>query len=350
MYSNTAMAASSIAHLRSFANLALASALVCVAVVLTGCSVEAPEPSPYAQAIDIPPGFPEQTFPADNVPNEERIALGRMLFYSPLLSHDSDIACVNCHYPGASFSGRQAINTGTQGRIGTRNAPSLANVGYKPHFLMEGGVPTLEMQALVPIQEHNEFGMNMLDVIKRFESNTAVQTLSMRAYGRPFDAYVLTRAIASFERTFVSGRSRADLGQLTSAEKRGKELFFSSRTSCSSCHGGVFYTNFGFANNGAYESYADIGRMRLTGKQSDAAVFAIPSLRNVSVTSPYMHDGRMQSLTEVIEHYNRGGYDHPNKSPLIRPLGLSERECDDLRAFLESLTDNTFLYNPRFAP
>ncbi len=337
-------------HSRSFAKRAVAICLLAAALSISGCAVDPAEPSPYINAIDVPPGFPEQKFPADNIPNEDRITLGRLLFYSPLMSHDSDVACVNCHYPGSSFTGHQTISPGTQGRMGTRNAPSLANVGYKPHFLMEGGVPTLEMQALVPIQEHSEFGMNMLDVIQRFENNKVVQTLSQRGYGRPFDAYVLTRAIASFERTFVSGRSRADLQQLTTAEKRGKDLFFSTRTSCSSCHGGFLYTNHEFANNGAYASYSDAGRARFTGKQEDRATFAIPSLRNIGVTAPYMHDGRMETLSEVINHYNRGGYDHPNKSPLIRPLGLTENERIDLELFLLALTDNTFLYNPRFAP
>lgn len=320
-----------------------------VAIVLCGCSVEPSEPSPYANLIDLPPGFPEQQFPADNLPNEDRVMLGRLLFYSTKMSQDSDVACVSCHYPGSSFTGMQQISPGTKGRMGNRNSPSLANVGYKPHFLMEGGVPTLEMQALVPIQEHSEFGMNMIDVIERFKNDNVVQSLSQKAYGRAFDAYVLTRALASFERTFVSGRSRADKNMLSAAEKRGRDLFFSTKTNCSSCHGGFLYTSHGFANNGAYETYKDQGKARLTGKQSDAAVFAIPSLRNVGVTSPYMHDGRMQSLTEVINHYNRGGYAHPNKSELVRPLGLSSQERSDLEAFLLTLTDEAFLYNPRFS-
>lgn len=338
----------STALFRLFVNSAVCIGILWSALSLSGCSVEPSEPSPYANLIDVPPGFPEQQYPADNIPNEDRILLGKILFYSPFLSHDSDVACVNCHYPGSSFTGHQTISPGTQGRLGTRNAPSLANVGYKPHFLMEGGVPTLEMQALVPIQEHNEFGMNVLDAVGRFANNKVVQSLSIKAYSRPFDAYVLTRAIASFERTFVSGRSRVDRQELTRAELRGKDLFFSDRTSCSSCHGGFLYTTHGFANNGAYESYADPGRAKLTGKQADNAVFAIPSLRNIGVTAPYMHDGRMQTLTEVIEHYNRGGFDHPNKSPLIRPLGLSTQEQRDLESFLLALTDETFLYNPRF--
>jgi cytochrome c peroxidase len=336
------------ALLRSFARTVACTGLLLAALHLSGCSTEPIEPSPYANIIDVPPGFPEQQFPADNVPNEDRILLGKVLFYSPLMSHDSDVACVNCHYPGASFTGQQTISPGTQGRLGTRNSPSLANVGYKPHLLMEGGVPTLEMQALVPVSEHSEFGMNVLDVVDRFKSNEVVQSLSMKAYGRPFDAYVLTRAIASFERTFVSGRSRVDRQKLSASELRGKELFFSNKTSCSSCHGGFLYTTHGFANNGAYASYADMGRAKLTGNQADKAVFAIPSLRNVGVTAPYMHDGRMETLAQVIEHYNRGGFDHPNKSPLIRPLGLSAQEQRDLEGFLHALTDEAFIYNPRF--
>lgn len=332
-------------HFLSYANLL---AIAVAALTLAGCSVDPAPPSPYTQLIDQPPGFPAQAYPADNVPNDARVDLGRLLFYSPLLSSDSTVACVNCHYPQAAFTGRGPTSMGSHGRMGTRNSPTLANIGYKPHYLMEGGVPTLEMQVLVPVQEHAEFDMTMPEVVSRFKDNTTIQRLSKEAYDRPFDAWVLTRAIASFERTFVSGRSRADQGTLTLSERRGRDLFFSSRTNCSSCHGGFLYSTYAFANNGAFPKYTDPGRARLTGKASDSAVFVIPSLRNVEATAPYMHDGSIWELSEVINLYNRGGFPHPNKSPLIKPLGLSNQERSDLENFLRSLTDASFLNNPRF--
>ena len=126
------------------------------------------------------------------------------------------------------------------------------------------------------------------------------------------------------------------------------ELFFSNRTNCSSCHSGFNFTSYEFENNGLYETYADSGRMRLTHLEEDRAKFKIPSLRNISHTGPYMHDGSIESLEEVVAHYNYGGQMHPNKSSLVRPLGLSIEEEADLVAFLLSLTDYTFLNNPAF--
>ncbi len=323
-------------------------ATIAAAVLACACTSQAPDPvEPLA---DLPPGFPEQTVPADNALTPERVALGKTLFYSTELSRTRTLSCASCHDPALAFSDARAVSLGVDDRAGTRNAPSLANVGYAPNFLREGGVPTLEMQVLVPIQEHNEFDMNIIDVVERLRSDADLMRLSRDAYGRELDAFVLTRAIAAFERTLVSGRSRADGGVLTSAEERGKTLFFSERTSCSQCHGGFLYTNHTFANNGALERYTDPGRARLTNAPEDSAVFRVPSLRNVAVTAPYMHNGTIGTLREVVDTYDRGGYPHRNKDPRIRPLGLSDTERADLVAFLESLTDATFLANPAFRP
>lgn len=247
-----------------------------------------------------------------------------------------------------AFTDGRATSIGVDERTGTRNAPSLANVGYQPYFMREGGVPTLEMQVLVPVQEHNEFDMNMLDVVDRLRNDTVVQTLSRSAYQRDVDAYVITRAIACFERTLVSGRSRADLNRLTAQEDRGRALFMSSRTRCSTCHGGVLYTSHQFANNGALATYTDVGRYRLTNKDEDRYLFKVPSLRNVGVTAPYMHNGSVGTLRDVIDRYNRGGLGHPATDASIVPLGLSNDECADLEAFLRSLTDEGFCNDPRF--
>lgn len=323
--------------------------LIALVLVATSCSTEHIVEPPI-KLVDVPPGFPEQVYPADNQLTPERVRLGTMLFFSNELSRTRTVSCASCHDPSSAFTDGRATSIGVDGRVGRRNAPSLANVGYQPYFMREGGVPTLEMQVLVPVQEHDEFDMNMLDVVERLRRDTLVQTLSRSAYQRDIDAYVITRAIACFERTLVSGRSRADQQRLTSQEERGRTLFMSSRAGCTSCHGGFLYTNHTFANNGALETYTDVGRYRLTNEESDRFMFKVPSLRNVGVTAPYMHNGSIATLRDVIDRYNRGGMGHPATDARIVPLGLRDDECADLEAFLHSLTDDGFLTDPRFRP
>ncbi|MCX6140851.1 MAG: c-type cytochrome [Candidatus Kapabacteria bacterium] len=319
-------------------------------MVVVSCASDPQSPPVDEALINVPVGFPQPAFPLDNVPDANRVALGKILFFSTELSRTRTVSCATCHDPAKAFTDGRQTSIGVDGRIGIRNAPSLANVGYGPYFLREGGVPTLEMQVLVPVQEHNEFDMNMLDVVERLSRDSSIAQMSRAAYGRSIDPYVVTRAIASFERTIISGSSRADLDQLNASERRGKDLFKSDATRCSTCHGGFAYTTHEFANNGVYASYTDNGRQRLTFKSTDSNVFKVPSLRNVGVTAPYMHNGRVAALSAVIESYDRGGYPHPNKDPRIRPLGLSSEQKLDLEAFLMSLTDDHFLTNTRYRP
>lgn len=291
--------------------------------------------------------------PADNAFLAERVELGKALFFDPILSVDSSRSCASCHIPAYAFSDTLAFSLGVEDRVGTRNSPSLANVGYQVALLREGGVPTLEMQVLVPIQEHHEFATNILDVAKKVGEVPRYRDLAERAYGRTPDPFVITRAIAAFERTLISGNSRfdqwsyqGDWKALSPSAIRGLDLFQSDRLGCASCHSGFLFTDQSFANNGLYEEYADPGRYRLTGIESDRAVFKVPSLRNVEVTAPYMHDGSLKDLREVVLHYQHGIQDHPNKSPLLRTFQLTDRETDDLINFLKSLTDEAFLQNP----
>ena len=279
-----------------------------------------------------------------------------MLFFDPVLSRDSSISCASCHLPRYAFSDTLTFSPGVDHAPGLRNAPTLANVAYHPYFTREGGVPTLEMQILVPIQEHNEFDFNILLIADRLQRDSIYQKLSWEAYDRAPDHFVITRAIACFERSLLSGNSRYDQyysqgksDALSAAELRGMELFFSEKTNCSGCHGGFNFTNYAFENNGLYEEYADPGRFRLTGLEEDRALFKVPSLRNIALTGPYMHDGSLTSLEAIIEHYNSGGKDHPHKKPLIQPLHLSTQERSDLVAFLHSLTDTRFVNNPNYS-
>jgi cytochrome c peroxidase len=321
---------------------------------VVSCEKQEIEPLHFFDLMEIPQGFPAVVEPNDNTFSKIRWELGKKLFYDPILSSDSSISCASCHDAKVAFSDDVAKSIGVENRLGTRNAPTLANVAYHPYFTREGGVPTLEMQIFVPIQEHNEFDFNILLIAERLKNNPTYVQMAQEAYGRTPDAFVITRSLACFERTLLSGYSRYDQfinynkNTLSKAEKRGMDLFFSDKTNCSSCHSGFNFTNYAFENNGLYETYADEGKFRLTQKEADRALFKVATLRNIALTTPYMHDGSMQTLKEVVQHYNAGGKKHPNQSDLIRPLNLTEREKNDLIAFLKSLTDESFTNNPLF--
>lgn len=326
-------------------------------LLLSGCESAEPEAvvRSYPGLMELPPGFPDIPMSEGNEFTSERWELGKRLFFDPVMSVDSNISCASCHQPALAFSDNKIFSQGVSSREGRRNSPSLSNVAYHPYYTREGGVPTLEMQVLVPIQEHDEFDFNILLIAERMLTDSQYVRMSEEAYDRIPDPYVITRALACFERSLLSGWSPYDQyisgdhnHQLPAAALRGIELFFSERTQCSSCHSGFNFTDYSFTNNGLYEEYIDPGRFRLSGEEADRATFKVPSLRNVAVTAPYMHDGSLPNLASVVAHYNSGGYAHPNKAERIQPLGLTIAEQQDLIAFLESLTDPLFIENPLF--
>jgi cytochrome c peroxidase len=301
----------------------------------------------------IPDHFPVPDIPQDSFPTELKVAFGRKLFYDPILSRDSSISCASCHDPALAFSDKVALSLGVEKRPGTRNSSSLANVVYQKTLLREGGIPTLEQQILVPIQEHNEFDNNMLVIVKKMKSNKTYVNLAKTAFNRDIDAFVVTRAIAAFERTMFSGNAKYDKStnnkvKLSTLETQGKDLFFSERTNCSSCHSGFLFTNQSFENNGLYKEYKDEGRKRLTGLDIDDARFKVPSLRNIELTAPYMHDGSILTLEGVIDHYSSDVSNHINKSNLVTNLQLTKDEKNALIAFLKTLTDFEFVNDKRF--
>ncbi len=325
--------------------------------LLWACEDETPEVEAVRLPglMEVPEGFPVVPESEGNAFTMDRWELGKQLFFDPVMSVDSSISCASCHEPTLAFSDNKAVSIGVEGRAGRRNSPSLANIAYHPYFTREGGVPTLEMQVLIPIQEHDEFDFNILLIADRLTADPQYVAMAEKAYDRVPDPYVITRALACFERSLLSGWSPYDqyvndetTNSLSPAALRGMELFLSDRTQCSSCHSGFNFTDYSFTNNGLYEEYADPGRFRLTAEESDRAVFKVPSLRNVAITAPYMHDGSLSTLAAVVAHYNTGGYAHPNKAERIQPLGLTMEEQQDLVAFLESLTDPLFIENPLF--
>lgn len=297
--------------------------------------------------------FPEINYPSDNEITEERWRLGKKLFYDPILSKDRSISCASCHLPDYAFSDTSAFSLGVEQQVGVRNAPSLANVAYHPYLLRDGGVPTLEMQILVPIQEHVEMDFSALEVADRMMKDSAYYYESMGAYNRYPDPYVITRALACFERTLISGDSKYDRVQLgkeefSTSEKRGFNLFFSEKAKCSECHSGFNFTNYSFENNGLSLHYLDSGRMRVTELEIDRDKFKVPSLRNVELTAPFMHDGSLINLEQVVDHYSEGIKKHNNLNSRIKNLLLSEDEKKDLVSFLKTLTDRSFCENKIF--
>ena len=322
--------------------------------ILTSCDVVNDEVAiPISDKLmEIPRGFPVMEHPEDNSFTQSRWELGKRMFYDPILSVDQSVSCSSCHQASLAFSDKEVFSSGAMNRSGTRNAPTLANIGYHPYFTREGGVPTLEMQVLVPIQEHNEFDFNILLIAERLNQDSTYIQMALDAYDRLPDPFVITRALSCFERSLISGLSPYDLysnydrkNALSESAIRGKDLFFSERTNCSSCHNGFNFTNYSFANNGLYESYQDEGRLRLTGDPADLALFKVPTLRNIELTGPYMHDGSITTLSEVIDHYQSGGKNHVNKSQEMANFQLNAQEKHDLISFLLSLTDDYFVTN-----
>ena len=324
-----------------------------VIVFLLACDDMAVD-QPLDSIMQIPEGFPLPEYPKDNEITMDRWLLGKRLFYDPVMSRDMTLSCSSCHLPELAFTDAKKISEGIEDRLGTRNAPTLANVAYHPYYTREGGVPTLEMQILVPIQEHAEFDFNILLIAERLNADSTYVNASWDAYDRAPDPFVITRAISCFERSLISGHSKYDAfingngNALTNQEVSGKNLFFSERLACSQCHNGFNFTNYSFENNGLYAEYNDSGRFRLTGDSADIALFKVPTLRNIAVSAPYMHDGSVSSLEDVIDHYNSGGNNHNHQSHFVKPLQLSQQEKEDLVAFLHTLTDHDFLSNPNF--
>ncbi|MGB1112653.1 MAG: cytochrome-c peroxidase [Schleiferiaceae bacterium] len=308
-----------------------------ISVVLASC---APEPS--SELLSELATWPQMEYPTDNEPDAQKIVLGERLFFDPIVSIDSSISCASCHKEVYGFADDVAISPGVEGRLGKRNSPSLWNVGYQPYFMREGGVPTLEMQVLVPVQEHSEMSFNMVLLAQRLNANTAYKNDFLEAFGDSASAYTITRALAQYERTLIQEPTafdeyvRGDNGALNTAAKKGFELFY-GKAGCDGCHSGPLMTNFGFYNNGTQTGSDDYGRAELTLDSADFYLFKVPSLRKVALTAPYMHDGSLMSIQDVLEQYNDGGVGHDYTSDGIAPLNLNESELVALEEFLSTL-------------
>ena len=290
--------------------------------------------------------------PDDNPITDAKVELGRKLFFDKRLSLDNTVSCATCHIPAFGFTDRKKVSDGVLGRKTERNSPSLLNAGYLPTVMFDAHLTSLEMQVIVPIQEHVEMGMKMSEVIERLKAVTEYQKAARDVFNRDFDPWVLTRSISAFERTLLSVNSRFDqyyYGKnskaMTNDEIKGWKLF-SEKLYCTSCHPAPYFTTFKAENNGLYKDFGkDEGRFRIHHDSVDIGKFKVPSLRNIELTFPYMHDGSKNSIEEIISHYEKGGMNHWNQNHIITPFKISVKEKNQLKAFLFALTDTSFMLN-----
>ncbi len=324
------------------------------------------QPIPYTVA--IPEGFPALEQPLDNPMTVDGIRLGRKLFYDPLLSIDSTVSCSSCHLPSKSFSDGLAFSQGVAG-ITRRGSIGLVNVGLAYHGLFwDGRAKTLEDLALIPIEDPIEMAESWDRVEQKLQKHSHYPGDFRKAFGiqsvSEIDRYLAAKAIAQFLRSIVSGGNtkydRFIRGEifLEENEFNGYLMFFDidqsvPRAECGHCHNVPLFATNDYFNNGLQESpdllsFNDLGLGKVTGVPSDNGKFKPPTLRNLAFTAPYMHDGRFNTLQEVIDHYNSGGKNSPNKSTFLYPLHLSESQKADLLAFLMTLTDSTTLTNPEY--
>jgi cytochrome c peroxidase len=292
------------------------------------------------------------SFSLNNRTVKEKIALGKALFFDKRLSINETVSCANCHVPRFAFTDQKKVSEGVFGRMTTRNSPSILNAGYLPTVMFDGHIEALEKQVIVPIQEHTEMAMDMLTLIKKLRAVPEYQAAAKEIFQRDFDPFVLTRSIAAFERSLISMNSRFDQfyyqnkkNALTQSEVKGWKLF-SEKLYCIKCHPAPYFTTYKTENNGLYVNYEleeDKGRFRIHNDTNEIGFFKIPSLRNIELTYPYMHDGSIKTIEEVIYHYINGGKRDKRQSKLIVPFKLKNKEISELKAFLFSLTDTSFL-------
>jgi cytochrome c peroxidase len=296
----------------------------------------------------LPRGFPEPAVPADNPMSDAKVALGRRLFFEPRLSVTGKFSCASCHAPERAFSESRKVAVGATGEALPLNAMALVNVAYNVSYgWAKPSLRSLEAQMLEPLLNEHPVEMGM----KGREQTVLTDLAKDAAYSQAFVAAFpedsamtfdhLVKAIAAFERTLISGHSpfdryvfEADHGALSDQAKRGMDLFFSADTGCANCHSG-----FNFAGNWR-DAQGATGEPSFASNGTSKQAMRVPTLRNVAVTSPYMHDGRFTTLEAVLDHYSHPGKDADAK---LQALKLSERERRELMAFLESLTDMSFV-------
>ena len=336
-----------------------------VMILLHGCAPApkvakekaAPPAKPIGAVVEIkaPLGLPPVPVPADNPPTAETIALGRKLYYDAKLSVDNTISCASCHHPLLGFGDGKPVSDGVKGGKGNRNAPVVMNSAYFTLQFWDGRAPSLEKQAEGPVANPIEMGMTHEGVVERLTGDAAYKAEFEKAFGPgPVTYEKVGKAIASFERTVISGNSPFDRYQyggdkkaMSAAAIRGLEVFKNpAKGNCAVCHTieekhALFmdnkFHNLGVGMNNKGE-LTDLGRYDQTKAEADKGAFKTPSLRNIALSAPYMHDGSHKTLKEVVDFYVGGGNSNEHLDKDIKALKLSKQERDDLITFMEALT------------
>jgi cytochrome c peroxidase len=343
------------------------SIIIALVYLMQGCRKDpsaAYSFTPYN--FNIPTGTLPSTLPipADNKTTEEGVALGRMLFYDPILSDDNTQSCASCHKQSNAFvDGNNQFSKGIDGSIGDRNSMPLFNLMWAGSYFWDGRSSSLEAQALKPIEDPREMKSTVTKALKKLNEHPTYPLLFAKAFGtNNIEASHLAKALAQFERSIISCNSKFDRVQakkdtFTTQELKGYLLFINSDPNtggdCIHCHViGSTFTDFEFRNNGLDAVPKDKGRNLITGLNSDIGKFKTPTLRNIAVTAPYMHDGRFNNLADVIDHYNLLFVQNSLLDPVMQEQAkdrLTEAQKADLIAFLHTLTDSTLLTNPAYA-
>ena len=311
-------------------------------------------PLPDTGRIDLvyPSYFPTAHYQfGTNVLSQQKIDLGKQLFYDPILSSDSTISCASCHKQEAAFADPgQKLSLGVNQQLGARNSPAMFNLIWNTSFMWDGGVNHIEIMPFSPLTQPNEMNEDMKNILQKLNNHPRYSNLFKEAYqATPITTTQFFYALTQFMGSMVSSHSKYDeyrQGQTTfsPSENNGYLLF---QQFCASCHTEPLFTNFAFENNGLDATFNDLGRYRITLDTNDIGKFKIPSIRNIALTSPYMHDGRFTTLEEVIDQYNKGIQPSSTLSHAL-PLSriLSHQEKQDLISFLHTLTDPVFTSDP----
>lgn len=307
--------------------------------------------------LDIPKNWPKPVYDFSKNPlTDEGFQLGRHLFYDPILSRDNTISCASCHLQQTGFTHvDHDLSHGIEGKIGTRNSMTIMNLAWAKTFMWDGGVNHLDVQPLQPITSEVEMDETLANVVNKLQKEPKYQKLYFDAFGTSkITGQFTLKALSQFILLLKTSNSKYDKvvrkeEKFTEMEQKGYNLF---KINCSSCHKEPLFTNDDFENNGLVidTTLNDFGRFTITQNPNDKLKFKVPTLRNIQFTFPYMHDGRFNSLNEVVKHYNSGIVNSPTLAKqLQKPMQLSDNERTEIVAFLKTLTDTEFLLNPRFS-
>lgn len=328
--------------------------LLCLGLISLGFTIKLTTTPLY---FEVPKGWPKPNYDFSKNPlTEEGFQLGRNLFYDPIMSKDSTISCASCHLQATGFAHvDHELSHGIDGKIGTRNSLALINLAWSKDFMWDGGVNHLDVQPINPITSEIEMNESLQNVVAKLQKNDKYNKLFTAAFG---DSKVTgqrtLKALSQFLLQLTTHNSKYDKvirkeEIFNEIEQRGYDLF---KTKCASCHKEPLFTSETFENNGLPidSTLNDFGRIKITQNPKDNLKFKVPTLRNVQFTFPYMHDGRFKTLNEVVKHYNSGIFKSQTLAKqLQKPMNLTDNQRTELIAFLKTLSDTEFLFNPKFS-